>query len=277
MARFAMDCLNCMHRITKDLVVTLGPDTCNLSIRIGVHSGPVTGGFLKGRAARFQLFGDTMNTTSRIQTTGLPGRIQISADTANLLKKAGKDRWVQPREDVVHAKGKGAMETYWLSSSFNSDSSVDMSNTEGESISDTDRNLWVISHEAKASERQEQLVDWNVQVLKKLIKQIVARRNAAVVGRSLLAPRTYLRSDPGEQVLDSLSISNASSLGTGMPLDEVKEIIKLPDFDKRVARRQQDAESIELSPQVMHELKLFVVAISSMYQDNPFHNFAHAS
>jgi uncharacterized membrane protein len=143
--------------------------------------------------------------------------------------------------------------------------------------SDTDRDLWTISHEAKASERREQLVDWNVQVLTKLIKQIVARRNATFAGRSLLAPSTYLRGESGEQVQNSTSISSSLSLGNGRPLDEVKEIIKLPDFDKRVARRQQIAESIELPAAVIHELKLFVVAISSLYQDNPFHNFAYAS
>lgn len=65
-ARFAWDCLNKMALIGQSLEVTFGPDTGNLQLRIGIHSGPVTGGFLKGKGARFQLFGDTMNTA--IQT-----------------------------------------------------------------------------------------------------------------------------------------------------------------------------------------------------------------
>lgn len=40
----------------------LGPDTADLALRIGLHSGPVTAGVLRGQKSRFQLFGDTVNT-----------------------------------------------------------------------------------------------------------------------------------------------------------------------------------------------------------------------
>jgi len=46
------------------MVVELGPDTEDLGLRVGIHSGPVTAGVLRGERARFQLFGDTMNTTA---------------------------------------------------------------------------------------------------------------------------------------------------------------------------------------------------------------------
>lgn len=58
MARFARDCLRKMRPLCKQLELTLGPDTGDLNIRIGLHSGPVTGGVLKGEC-RLQLFGDT--------------------------------------------------------------------------------------------------------------------------------------------------------------------------------------------------------------------------
>lgn len=58
MARFAVDIRKKMLVVTKDLEITLGPDTADLSLRIGMHSGPVTGGVLRGDRARFQLFGD---------------------------------------------------------------------------------------------------------------------------------------------------------------------------------------------------------------------------
>ena len=61
MARFAMDCMRRMSELTKKLETTLGPDTADLSMRFGLHSGPVTAGVLRGDRARFQLFGDTMN------------------------------------------------------------------------------------------------------------------------------------------------------------------------------------------------------------------------
>jgi class 3 adenylate cyclase len=59
-----------------------------LKIRIGIHSGPVLAGVLRGNN-RFDVFGDTMNTASRIESTGEPDRIHLSKDTAELLQKAG--------------------------------------------------------------------------------------------------------------------------------------------------------------------------------------------
>jgi len=60
MARFARDCLYKFDVLTKQLEVSLGPDTTDLGMRFGLHSGPVTAGVLRGERARFQLFGDTM-------------------------------------------------------------------------------------------------------------------------------------------------------------------------------------------------------------------------
>ena len=58
-ARFASECRQSMNELVKELEVTLGPDTADLRIRVGIHSGPVTAGVLRGDKARFQLFGDT--------------------------------------------------------------------------------------------------------------------------------------------------------------------------------------------------------------------------
>ena len=60
MSKFARDCMYAMWRLSKELEVTLGPESGHLAMRMGIHSGPVTAGILRGDRARFQLFGDTM-------------------------------------------------------------------------------------------------------------------------------------------------------------------------------------------------------------------------
>ncbi|CAB9499300.1 Receptor-type guanylate cyclase gcy [Seminavis robusta] len=112
--RFAWDCLRKSSLVFNALAETLGPDTRDLVVRIGLHSGPVTAGVLRGEKGRFQLFGDTVNTASRMESNGRPGSIQCSHDTCQLLVKAGKSDWTTKRSNKVVAKGKGEMTTYWL-------------------------------------------------------------------------------------------------------------------------------------------------------------------
>jgi class 3 adenylate cyclase len=114
MARFARDSLEKMGEMLLKLAVTLGPDTTDLAMRVGLHSGPVTAGVLRGERARFQLFGDTVNTAARMESTGIRTKIQISQETAQLIIASGKSQWIKPREDIVVAKGKGELKTYWL-------------------------------------------------------------------------------------------------------------------------------------------------------------------
>ena len=106
MVRFAKDILAKMNELTTELESNLGPDTGDLGLRIGIHSGPVTGGVLRGERARFQLFGDSMNTCARIESTGMGNRIHLSQETAALLIQSGKEKWVEKRETPVSAKGK---------------------------------------------------------------------------------------------------------------------------------------------------------------------------
>ena len=58
--------------------------------------------------------GDTVNTASRTESTGIPTRIQINQATTDLLIKSGKESWFKPRDNCIIAKGKGQMQTYWL-------------------------------------------------------------------------------------------------------------------------------------------------------------------
>lgn len=119
MIRCANDMLCTFLSLVKQLASTLGSDTADLNMRIGIHSGAVTAGVLRADRARFQLFGDTVNTASRMESTGSPGRIQVSQETFKELEKMGKSRWLVQRDEKVVAKGKGELQTFWVSKTPN--------------------------------------------------------------------------------------------------------------------------------------------------------------
>jgi class 3 adenylate cyclase len=99
---------------TSALAERLGDDTAALQMRIGLHSGSVTAGVLRGTKGRFQLFGDTVNTASRMESNGVAGRIHISQATAEFIISKGKEDWIIPREEKIAVKGKGEMQTYFI-------------------------------------------------------------------------------------------------------------------------------------------------------------------
>jgi class 3 adenylate cyclase len=124
MARFARECMMRFQSIVQQLEVRFGRGTSELGMRIGLNSGPITGGVLRGERSRFQLFGDTINTAARMESNSSKGRIQISEATAQLLIKAKKHHWLIKRDDEIEAKGKGNLQTYWLDINANHGSMV---------------------------------------------------------------------------------------------------------------------------------------------------------
>jgi guanylate cyclase len=83
---------------------------CPLALRIGIHTGPVVAGVIGKRKFIYDLWGDTVNVASRMESSGIPGEIQLSGETAARLSGT----FDVTARGSVSIKGKGAMETFLL-------------------------------------------------------------------------------------------------------------------------------------------------------------------
>ena len=161
------------------------------------------------------------------------------------------------------------MKTYWLEvgrargfdqaktspESMNPDTSL--SSDDGTDVGQEDEEP--LAH-PMASAKIARLIDWNVDVLLRLLKSIVARRQARGRLKTDCSPNEDFSRQVGKTILD-----------------EVEERIALPEFEPSVARKQVQPEQIELDRDAESQLYEYVAAVAAMYRDNPFHNFEHAS
>jgi class 3 adenylate cyclase len=102
-AALAIDMLDIVQRTRA----TLGID---LKARIGIHTGPVIAGVIGTHKFIYDVWGDTVNTASRMETFGVPGRIHVSREIYRVLR----DDFAFESRGPLEIKGKGAIETYFL-------------------------------------------------------------------------------------------------------------------------------------------------------------------
>ncbi len=82
----------------------------HFQLRIGLHTGPVVAGVIGSKKFIYDLWGDTVNIASRMESLGQPGRIQVTETVYQLLQN---DYEFEPR-GALFVKGRGDMQTYWL-------------------------------------------------------------------------------------------------------------------------------------------------------------------
>jgi hypothetical protein len=127
------------------------------------------------------------------------------------------------------------------------------------------------------SEKTSRLVDWNTDILKRLLKQIVAFRIGTVSESSKKVVRE--KSHPMHSSDDNSSDAAADELLSiptfSKPFEEVKELIELPHIKKMQSNMNDN--TVTLSTEICDQLRNYVSRIAEMYKRNAFHNFEHVS
>ena len=102
-AQMALAMIRAVHVAGKDIGEPI-------DVRIGMHTGPVVAGVIGKRKFTYDVWGDTVNVASRMESHGLPGHIQLTSATHHALD----GKFVMTRRGMIEVKGKGEMETWFL-------------------------------------------------------------------------------------------------------------------------------------------------------------------
>lgn len=182
-----------------------------------------------------------VNVASRMESSGVRNRIQVSHETADLLRAHGHDEWLVPRENEVNVRGKGMVSTFFLKLS------------ETNAIKDGISSVLELD-----SNKTGRLISWNVEVFCNLLKDIVANRKAQ--------PFKLLKTSLPKKLK---AVNNA--------LAEMSDAIEFRSSNEHTAQIAIDSNSVVLNDKVVSQLTDLVCRIAGMYRDHPFHNFEHAS
>ena len=211
----------------------------------------------------------TVNVCAKLESTGYPNRIQCSKETADLIIKSGKGAWVHKRTDPISLSGKGVIEAYWVAvkgeraGSLQSGLSSQVDSTNAEA-----NRAWNEPFPPGIDERTQRLIDWNVEMLLRLLKENAAQRASQGLRRASLGTVPLSRSSHDE----TKKSDEVKKCEQTIPLEEVQEIITLPEFDFDASRTQRDPKQMEIPHNVISQLHHYVTAIAGLYKPNPFHN-----
>jgi len=96
--------------LALDMFEALEDSRSRWQMRIGIHAGPVVAGVIGTRKFAYDVWGDTVNVASRLESTSLAGRIQVAAEVARDLDRD----FTLERRGPIELKGKGQTETWFI-------------------------------------------------------------------------------------------------------------------------------------------------------------------
>ncbi|CAB9514945.1 Ephrin type-B receptor 3 (Fragment) [Seminavis robusta] len=238
MAAFAADAL-------KAAACTLldddDPSQGFVSIKIGFASGPVVSHVVGTRSPRFAIIGKTVNLATKLQTFSKSGRALCSEHAVDFLREQDPYAQVECRGRISLTE-RDQVVAYWV----------------GDIVLPSTQNAAPVR--AAPSKVEDSLIEWNVDVLSRVIKEIVASRR-----------------DPASTAVEPGDFRHLTC-ATGTVFEEVKEVVPIPSFDADTVRRVKEHQGIVLPAEVTSQLKDLVTNIAGLYnEDVPFHNFEHAS
>lgn len=257
--RFACECRKRLAEAFKN------KGAKGLAMRFGIHSGHVQTGAFGDDNSKYQLFGDTVDTTYDMLSHSRPGKVHLSVETAELLNLEGRGDWLVPREDLVTVKGRGAMSTFWIKpkaclADEPKDTVPGNSSTAASETSVDDVDTWEamnVSEKPSSESKIEKVTDAALEVLARYLKKVQAHRSCSGTSK----------------IMDS----HDSDLAMGNPIvDEAREHVILPPFDSHVVAESSQTSIVHLPEEVESQLRLYVSSIASTYRENEFHNVEHA-
>jgi hypothetical protein len=186
-----------------------------------------------------------------MESNGEKSRIQVSQKTADFIVQGGKGHWLTARSDKVHAKGKGALQTYWCNPMLTEGTSSSTNN----SMTDGTQAGGTFENESTPKAQTGQQIGWIVELLEGQLKEVVRHRSFGTTPSSDKVGRFAV---PPEY---------------GKPIDEVTNVLLLP----RRRRHKIRQPPVALSVAVTGQLREYVESIVELYQENAFHNVDHCN